>query len=236
MFFGGSTDYASKITEIIFEEESNCKIIGTYAFAYCTKLTSIVIPDSVVKIGTAVFSGCSSLKEMTIPFVGSEAGKTSKDTYQYPFGYIFGMESFKGATSAPQYYYGDSVKSTDFSIYYIPNSLWQVTVTCESILYGAFYNCNRLTSIIIGNKVESIGASAFYNCSGLMNVTIGDSVISIGDYAFAYCNSIMAITIPSCVNRIADSAFYYCGGEIERIIVNEGNTSYHSQGNKHNTS
>ncbi len=35
---------------------------------------------------------------------------------------------------------------------------------------GAFYLCNGLTTVTIGNSVTSIGDSAFYNCSRLKTV------------------------------------------------------------------
>ena len=41
-----------------------------------------------------------------------------------------------------------------------------------SIGDDAFYNCSKLTSIIIPNGVTSIGESAFYGCSGLTSITL----------------------------------------------------------------
>ena len=55
--------------------------------------------------------------------------------------------------------------------------------------------------------VTRIGSDAFRGCKGLTRVTIPDSVTSIGDYAFYYCTGLMS------------------------IIVDEGNTKYHSAGN-----
>lgn len=38
-----------------------------WAFAYCSSLTSINIPDSVTSIGANAFSGCRSLTSINIP-------------------------------------------------------------------------------------------------------------------------------------------------------------------------
>ena len=41
--------------------------IGDKAFADCTSLKSITIPESVTKIGNSAFKGCKSLKSIIIP-------------------------------------------------------------------------------------------------------------------------------------------------------------------------
>ena len=74
----------------------------------------------------------------------------------------------------------------------------------------AFYYCDSLTSITIGDSVTSIGDRAFYYCDSLTSVTIGDSVTSIGEYAFYYCDSLTSITIGDSVTSIGEGAFYYC--------------------------
>ncbi|MBQ7172779.1 MAG: leucine-rich repeat domain-containing protein [Clostridia bacterium] len=183
--------------------------IGYYAFQYCTSLTSIEIPDSVTSIGSSVFSGCSALQSMTIPFVGNRAGVTAEDTYQYPFGYLFGT-SYTDGTETTQYYYGSSTSSTIFSDYYIPTSLKSVTVTGGYIPYGAFYNCSNLTSVTLGDSVTSIGRYAFCRSSSLTSVTIGNSVTSIGEYAFYNCSSLTSIEIPAGVTSIERYAFEGC--------------------------
>ena len=181
--------------------------IASSAFANNTNIRSINIPDTVKYIYEGAFKGCLSLESITIPFVGAKAGVTSSDTYQYPFGYIFGSSYTGGGVWTTQYYYESSTSSTTSDTYYIPSSLKSVTVTGGNILYGAFYNCSGLTSITIPDSVTSIGDDAFYNCRGLTSITIPDSVTSIGD-----------------------GAFYDCSG-LTSIIVDEGNTKYHSVGN-----
>jgi hypothetical protein len=55
--------------------------------------------------------------------------------------------------------------------YYIPASLKTVTITNTSqIPYGAFYNCNNITSITIPDGVTKIGKNAFYN-TGYYNLS-----------------------------------------------------------------
>ena len=184
--------------------------IGSSAFSGCSSLTNITIPDSVTNIGSSAFSGCSSLESIILPFIGAKAGVTSSNIYQYPFGYIFGTSSYTGGIGATQYYYGSSTSSETSTTYYIPSTLRSLTVTGGNILYGAFYNCSSLTSVIIPDNITSIGDRAFSGCSLLTSITIPDSVTSIGEFAFYNCSSLTSITIPDSVTSIGDRAFYVC--------------------------
>ena len=210
--------------------------ISSYAFWYCTRLVSITIPDSVTSISSSAFRGCSNLVSITIPFVGGSK-KTSSNTYQYPFGYIFGTSSYPGSEATEQSYYGSSTSSITYTTYYIPASLKSVIVTGGNIPYGAFSYCSNLTCVTIGNGVTSIGSYAFLRCTSLnsvywnatnctsagsssshifsgcavlTNVVIGDSVQTIPSYAFNGCYKLTSITIPDSVTSIGSSAFSGC--------------------------
>ena len=183
--------HATQIKEVFIPD--SVTRIGSYAFYGCSGLTSATIGNGVTSIGNNAFSGCSSLESITIPFVGAKAGVTSSDTYQYPFGYIFGTSSYTDSVATKQYYYGNSTSSTTSTTYYIPSSLKSVTVTGGNILRGAFYYCDRLTSITIPNSVTSIGNYAFYGCRGLTAVTIPNSVTSISDSAFRGCTGLTTV-------------------------------------------
>lgn len=236
------------LENVIFSNECQVESIGYGAFEGCVGLKSISIPDSVTSIGYFAFSGCSSLENITIPFVGTKSNVAETDTYQYPFGYIFGTSSYTGGTAVKQYYYGSSTSDLTYETYYIPTSLKSVTIAAGNILYGAFYNCTGITNIIIPNDVADIGDCAFYGCSSLTSITIPGSVTdigghsfyncssmksvlfddesqlqNIGQYAFYNCTTLYDVTLPNCVESIGQYAFCGCAN-LESVLIGDGIT------------
>ncbi|MBQ2375377.1 MAG: leucine-rich repeat domain-containing protein [Bacteroidales bacterium] len=75
------------------------------------------------------------------------------------------------------------------------------------IAYGAFANCDRLTSVTIPNSVEEFGNNVFDHCSALTSVTIGNGIFSIGENLFDDCIMLQTVTLGSNVNYIGSGAF-----------------------------
>ena len=82
----------------------------------------------------------------------------------------------------------------------------------------AFYYCDNLTSVSIGNSVITIGYAAFGGCTNLTSVVIPDSVTTIGDAAFGDCTNLTSVVIPDSVTTIGDSAFAWCTSLTSVII------------------
>ena len=73
-------------------------------------------------------------------------------------------------------------------------------VTHEGTVYpviaigdSAFKNCTTLTSIDLGNSIDTIGVYAFQGCTGLTSITIPESVDLIFPYAFGGCTNIKTL-------------------------------------------
>ena len=96
--------------------------------------------------------------------------------------------------------------------------------TIISIGIEAFFRCSSLTSVTIGNSVQTIGFAAFKDCTSLTSLTIGDSVQTIGAYAFQGCTSLTSITIPNLVTTIDSQTFNNCQS-LTSANIGEGITS-----------
>ena len=59
-------DCSPQIKELLFEKGSKCEIIGESAFADCSSLKTIVIPDSITSIESGAFCGCNELTSVVI--------------------------------------------------------------------------------------------------------------------------------------------------------------------------
>ena len=193
--------------------------IGDDAFAGCSSLTSVTIPNSVTSIGDNVFYECSGLTSVTIPnsvtSIGDYAffrcsGLTSV-TIPNSVTYI-GDDAFNGCSSLTSVTIPDGVTSINEYAFASCSSLTSVTIpnSVTSIGNSAFNGCSGLTSVTIPNSVTSIGEYAFDGCSGLTSATIPNSVTSIGMAAFQSCESLTSVTIPNSVTNIGQGAFWGC--------------------------
>ncbi|MBE6958151.1 MAG: leucine-rich repeat domain-containing protein [Ruminococcaceae bacterium] len=191
--------------------------IGYRAFYYCSRLTSITIPDSVTSIGSSAFEDCS-LTSITIPNSVTSIGD----------GAFSDCSSLTGITIP------DSVTSIGNRAFYYCTRLTSITIpdSVTSIGSSAFSDCTRLTSITIPASVTSIGSSAFSYCTSLTSITIPDGVTSIANYAFSDCTKLFRITIPDSVTSIGDGAFSDCTSltsiTIPASVTSIGSSAFYS--------
>ena len=61
------SNVAELVLAVNFDNAGSFDTIGTSAFAYCTNLTSINIPEGVISIGEYAFSDCKNLESINIP-------------------------------------------------------------------------------------------------------------------------------------------------------------------------
>ena len=180
--------------------------IGSYAFRYCSRLTSVTIGNSVTSIGEGAFEGCTGLTSVIIPNSVT----------------IIGEWAFNNCSGLTSIMIPDSVTSIGSYAFEYCSRLTNVTIGngVTSIGTQTFCNCSGLTSITIPDSVTSIGINAFCNCSGLTSITIPDSVTSIGSSAFSQCGGLTSVTIGNNVTTIPSYAFYGCSGLTSVTIGN----------------
>lgn len=177
--------------------------IGNDAFHACgeyfggTKFTSVVLPDSVVRIGNQGFCECTDLKSITFGKGLSEIGFNA-------FGFDLSLEEIKVAEGNTVYRSagnclietagkkiilgcGKSVIPTDGSV--------------NTIGERAFSNAKFTGNFVIPANITSIEDLAFSSCTGMKAITLPEGV-SMGEYVFS-SNDLKEITVPENVKAIS---------------------------------
>ncbi|MBD5131100.1 MAG: leucine-rich repeat protein [Clostridiales bacterium] len=170
--------------------------IGKNAFLACGSLTSIEIPDSVTSIGEQAFSSCISLAKIEIPNSVTSIGEYA----------------FFSCNSLASIVIPDGVVRIESYLFAHCSSLASVKIPSGVTFIGerAFSGCSRLTGIEIPNTVVNIDERVFSGCSGLGSIKIPDSVTIIGERAFYGCSDLESVEIGNSVKSIGESAFFGC--------------------------
>ena len=228
--------YTGTATKILIADTYNglpVKNICQRAFYDMYSITSVVIPDSVVTIGSSAFESCNNLKTVVI-------GNGVETIGSYAFQYcsklqsitiesdtvVIGQNAFDACHSSlyTEYEFGKYVKANDNPYAILQavtnKNLSTYTIHEDTKYIGgfAFSRCERLTSITIPDSVETLGAYAFAECDQLSEITLGESLVSIGDYAFSWCTSLTSVVIPDSVTTIGSYAFHSCDSLTSVVI------------------
>lgn len=178
--------------------------IGHKAFYYCSDLTSVRIPNSVTSIGNYAFKSCSNLMSLNIPSSLISIGENAFDGCK-----IKSIDLPASVTSIGEYAldsYGlESINvSADNTMYSSENGVLYNKDKSTLLLYP---RAKQDVSFVIPNTVTNIKAHAFYNCDYLKNVTISSPCIkSIEGGAFTWCE-LETLSIFGYIEKIDQYAF-----------------------------
>jgi len=142
--------------------------IGNYAFHGCS-IVSVTIPEGVTEIGLSAFFECSNLTSIDLP-------KSLRKIGRLAFSRCRRLASVSLATGI------------------------------TAIESGTFEECSSLARIIIPEGVTRIGASAFEECTNLPEASLPSSIQVIGNRAFMSCTNLTTVTIPDSVQTVYTEA------------------------------
>ena len=180
-----NSSYSANITTVNIAEGSVCESIGSYAFGFCSSLTSITIPENVTSIGNRAFFDCTALTEINYNATAANNLISQNDVFGSAGQEGTGITVNIGAnvTKIPNYIFYPSQSVADLLTNITAVNFAEGSV-CESIGTYAFGGCSNLTSITIPASVTSIGSSAFNSCYALAEVYNYSSLtITEGSYS-----------------------------------------------------
>ena len=211
-------------------EEKPVTILAENCFYYCRGISSIYIPKGITSIERNALKKCYGLRDIKVSeenpnfksIDGNLYSKDGKKLIQYS---IYKNEK---SVTIPE---GTEVICDSAFDYAYPMENIIMPDSVKTIEYNAFYGCEGLTDLRLGDGVETIGNCAFNECKGLKNVVIPNSVKTIDMNAFRSCGKLQTVTIGSGVTKIGDWAFkicdaitdvYYCGSEAQWKAISIG--------------
>ena len=209
---------AEKTDTVIIPE--TVQKIGNYVFMNCEKIKNIKLPSNLKSIGKTCFQGCISLTGLFIPQSVESIG-----------GGIFGdcdaLQSVEIEDENNNFIFKDGI------LYDVKNEILVSAVNSlipekvivdectKTIDYSAFADCNNLYEIEIPQGVVYIGEKAFARLDNLKNIDIPDSVTNITTLAFYRCNGLVSVQVPGSVTAIKNGTFRECNN-LKKVILNEG--------------
>jgi len=144
--------------------EDSVKSIGARAFQRCSKMNSLIIPESVTYIGQGAFEGFASNNNPPRGSLQIYGGNREGEDIVINSG-VFNQSRFKDVI--------------------IGGKVTKIADNAFSQIYENF-----IGSLTIKSPVNYIGNSAFRDCRGFYGkLTIPESVKTIGSSAFAGCNN-----------------------------------------------
>lgn len=188
--------------------------IGDNAFA-ASGIVDIVIPDSVLYIGSGAFNGATALESVQL-------SKGIK---------IIEASTFKGCGKLTSIVIPDAVETISADAFAGCVSLTELKMTAvKEIEQYAFTGCSAITEINLPKTIESVDPLSFYGCTKLSKINVEDGnekfksidgvvfVLGEGDeptfdtLAIYPAGKSGAYAVPADVKFIADKAFYNCDG------------------------
>ena len=207
-------------------------------YTYRSKITKVVVVDSITTISKGAFYGLSYLKEISLPFVGESRTATGPNA---TFGYVFGYtttNAYSENTSSPPYkgiftgngssYIGYVQYTTSSSYKFRPNSGYSYTDLGWSSPDGYSYSSSTaFVDYKVGTNTDysyyktfaqPSGTTWQYSCNDAR--WSGGSYYTLQSYYYYIPSSITKVSITD-ATKISAAAFMNCTN-ITEINLNSG--------------
>ncbi len=201
-----------------YSVKEGTRIICNHAFFWCSSLSNIVVPNSVISIGDRAFSCCSSLSSIVIPDSVTDIGN----------------DAFSHCSSLSSIVIPDSVTDIGNDAFSHCSSLSNIVIpdSVTSIGDYAFSGCSSLSNIVIPDSVTDIGNGAFSGCLLLEYISIPKSVICLNENPFSDWKGVLECLSPNFIyeddvlfNKDKSKIVSFRNQKIESYIIPDSVTS-----------
>ena len=193
-----------------------------------TPLTTVVLPDTIKRIGQCAFRNQKDLVTINMP---SSLEIIDKNAFEYCESLssivfndklrVIGSSSFNGCTSIKEVVISQNVEEIGWFAFSNCTSLKYVKISGnQSLGPKAFMQCTMLEELDLSECSGIIHTECFSCCYSLKTLKLGTHT-SIGEGAFRSCTSLTQIIIPDTVIVIYEDAFYECR-QLKEVTLGSG--------------
>ncbi len=227
--------YNLGLNELNFDENIKISNIPDESFTK-NNLTSIVIPKTVKRIGSAF--GLNQLEEIVLndglEIIDGSFINARVTSIDFPDSLIeIGAESFKVCPNLESVVFPKNLKKIGLFAFELNRQLREVVFSnsITDICGSAFLYC-PVKKVVFPEGMNTIVEKTFRYCEELEMVVIGGNVEEIGPQAFADCPLLETVVIPDSVEYISEDAFENANEDLV-IYCNEGSyaQTYATQNN-----
>ena len=209
--------------------------IGSEAFAFCSHVTGVILPESVQYISSKAFyrSGIRtvSLPDKLLCIDELAFSGTPLESVDIPDQVTaVGERAFAQAARLKRAKLPEGLNRLESGVFTNCFSLKDVVLPkrLQYINTGAFRSCTGLEGVALPEGLVAIGQEAFCGCSSLREIFLGDSVKSLDPAAFKSCATLEKVRIPEKLRMTHGNAFENNGrmaltgpGQAQGLIIDE---------------
>ena len=176
--------------------------IGIEAFAFCTQVTGVILPEGVRTIARRAFYR-SGIKTIQLP---ASLQKIDKHAF---------AEASLESIEIP-----DQVKVIEERAFLNAEHLRKVKLPegITTLEPGVFSGCSSLQEVILPESLKHIEGSAFMMCTSLAYIEFPEGLVSVWDRAFRGCRSLREIFLGDNVKAVGHAAFEDCTA-LEKVRI-----------------
>ncbi len=189
--------YCSNLRSVTIPE---MRAIGDYAFSECSNLQRVNI-EKVDSIGRVAFSGCWSLNEVHIPSLEAWCNiyfAYGGYNHQYSNPLFLAHHLYINGEEIHDLFIPDEINTLYINAFAGCRSFTSLDLTGRTqgdrvhLSSYSFYNCTNLKTAHIDHAIIS---NAFEGCNKLEEVIIGDDMGGLGSWAFLNCTALKTVKI-----------------------------------------
>lgn len=187
--FKGSTAITS------FEELryfKNLKSIGTEAFAGCSQLTSIVIPEQVDEVGASVFAGCAALEKVEV--VSENQAFDSRNGCN---AIVRKANNCLVAGCKMTVIPADVAALGEGAFMELPLTAVSIPKSVASYDKKVFYGCNDIETVMVGAKTPAVLTADVFTCTSRATLIVPTGTLAAYEKANVWKNFLKRIEISS---------------------------------------